>query len=252
MEDIEQEPKSVIDDKTEQQIRLEEAKAERLKAETKKAKQKARDAARQERKKVFGKVPMRVKIIGLIVVIVLAVIVCGFVIPYVLDDHETHYTSESTLKEAVEIENLSAIDYVYRGIAEKPGKFLWMDNVEYRVRYEAHVRAYYNMSDIQFEMDNEHKIVTAYLPQAEIGSPVLDETKFGYLPANANADMPEILKLCREDAANELNTDQVQKEAYESLQSIVEALTLPLLDTDWQIEFLSLDQYEGGDSDYEE
>lgn len=252
MEEIEQEPRTLVDDKTEQQIRLEEAKAERLKAETKKAKQKARDAARQERKKTFGKVPIKAKIIGLVVVIVLAIIVCGFVIPYVLDDHETHYTSESTLKEAVEIENLSAIDYVYRGIAEKPGKFLWMDNVEYRVRYEAHVRVYYKMSDIQFKMDDESKVVTAYLPQAEIGSPVLDETKFGYLPANANADMPEILKLCREDAANELNTDQVKKEAYESLQSIVEALTLPLLDSDWQIEFLSLDQYEGGDSNHEE
>lgn len=252
MEEIEQEAKSASDNKTEQQIRLEEAKAERLKAETKKAKQKARDTARQERKKALGKVPVKVKIIGLVVAVILAVIVCGFVVPYVLDDHETHYTSESTLKEAVEIDNLSAIDYVYRGIAEKPGKFLWMDNIEYRVRYEAHVRAYYNMGDIQFKMDDERKVVTAYLPQAEIGSPVLDETKFGYLPANADADMPEILKLCREDAANELNTDQVQKEAYESLQSIVEALTLPLLDSDWRIEFLSLDQYEGGASDHEE
>ena len=247
MEEKEQATKPELDEKAEQQIRLEQAKKERIEAETKKAKQKAREKSRQERKDRAAKVPLKFKLIGVVIVIVVVAVVCGFVLPYLLDDHETHYTSESDLKEAVAIENLSAIDYVYRGIAEKPGHFLWMDSIDYRVRYEAHVRAYYNMNDIEFTMDDATKTVTAYLPDAEIGQAKLDETKFGYLPEDANADMPEILALCREDAANDLNTEQVQKEANENLQNIVKGLTLPLLGDEWTMDFKSLTEYEGGD-----
>ena len=188
-----------------------------------------------------------IAVVGVAVALLIAFF--GFVLPYMLDDHKTSYVSEAHLEKAVNIENLSAIDYVYCGIAEKPGRFLWMDNVEYRIKYEAHVRAYYNMDEIQFSMDRDNKVATAYLPEPQFSEPKLDETKFGYLPEKANADIPDILAMCREDAANELNYEQMKGEAEESLKGIVQGLTLPLLDDEWQIEFKPLAEYEGGAAD---
>lgn len=231
----------------EQQARLEEAKARRIEAEEKKAKRKAREAAQKEFKKKASKIPLKVKLIGLVTLVVVLFVAGGFVLPWVLDDHETHYVSESNLKEAVEIEDLTAVEYVYRGVAEKPGQFLWMDTVEYRVRYEAHIPAYYKLSEIQFSVDNDDMIVTVYLPEAEIGEPVLDDKKFDYLPESASGDMAEVLALCKEDAANEVNTAQIKKEAEDSLRDIVEALTMPMLGGEWSIEFKSLEEFEGGD-----
>lgn len=248
MDEKDQSADEVISDKTEQQIRLENAKKERIEAETKKAKQQSREKAREQRRDSAAKVPLKVKLIVAAVVAIVLFVFFGFILPNLLSDHKTHYASETELKEAVQIENLSAIEYVYCGIAEKPGRFLWMDNVEYRVKYEAHVKASYKMSDIQFVVDNEKRVATAYLPEAELGKITLDETKFGYLPERANANMSEVLALCREDAANDLNLEQVQEEARENLQNIIKALTLPLLGDKWQMEFKSLSEYEGGES----
>lgn len=247
MDEKDQIAEESISDTTEQQIRLENARKERIEAETKEATRQSREEVRQQRKAFAAKVPMKIKLIVAAIVVVALVIFFGFVLPNLLSDHETHYASEASLKEAVQIENLSAIEYVYCGIAEKPGRFLWMDNVEYRVKYEAHVKASYKMSDIQFAIDNDTKVVTAYLPEAELGKITLDETKFGYLPERANANISEVLALCREDAANDLNLEQVQEEARENLQNIVTALTMPLLGGRWQMEFESLSEYEGGE-----
>lgn len=232
----------------EQQTRLEEAKTERIKAETKKDKQKSKEKNRQKRHNMWSKIRAKANWRKVIAAIAIVIVLANLLL-YLLDDRETHPSSEATLKEAVNIENLSAIDYVYCGIAEKPGRFLWMDNVEYRIKYEAHVRAYYNMDEIQFSMDKDNKVATAYLPEPQFSEPKLDETKFGYLPEKANADIPDILAMCREDAANELNYEQMKGEAEESLKGIVQGLTLPLLDDGWQIEFKPLAEYEGGAAD---
>lgn len=179
-------------------------------------------------------------IAGIIVLLVFLFVFFGFFFPLTFCSHKTRYLAESDLKEAVNIQDLSTIEYVYHGIAEKPGKFLWADTVDYRVRYEAHVQAFYDMSEIEFTIDYGSHTVTTYLPRPQIGSPVLDETKFGYLPDRATANMRDVLALCREDAANEFNTDAIQSEASESLKNTVEALTSPLLGSEWALEFANL------------
>ena len=114
-----------------------------------------------------------------------------------MDDDETQYVTESDLKSAVDIDNLSTIDYVYHGIAEKHSTFLWQDRVDYRVKYQAHVRASYKASLSSFRVDRDNGVATAYLPEAEIGEPQLDHKEFGYLPENATADMKDVIALCR-------------------------------------------------------
>ena len=155
---------------------------------------------------LFGKLSLKAKLAVLAVAAVLAVGLFGFALPWMTDNHEARYLATSDLKSAIDIDSLSTIDYTYHGIAEKHGKFLWQDRVDYRVKYEAHIRASYTLSDIQFGINEEDKIVTAYLPEAQIGDPQLDNSKFGYLPESATADMKDVIALCRKDAAE---TDDV-------------------------------------------
>ncbi len=243
MEDGKNPEESAAASAKEQQIKLEEVKKARIEAEVKKKKLEQHAEAKKNRKATFSCLPKVAKIGLLIALVVLVLVVFGIVLPILMDDDETQYLSETTLKDAVNIENLAAIDYTYKGIAEKESQFLWMDTVDYRVKYESHIRANYNMSAIEFSLDETNKTATAYIPEPEISSPVLDETKFGYLPEKATADMKDILALCKEDAAKDLNVDEMRLEASESLQNIITALTMPLLGDGWSLEFKSLSEY---------
>ncbi len=195
--------------------------------------------------KLFGKLSTKVKI-ALVAVIAAALVgFFGGVLPWITDNHETQYLTTSDLKSAVDIDSLSTVDYTYHGIVEKHGRFLWMDRVDYRVKYEAHIRASYTMSDIQFGIDEEHKVVTAYLPKARVGEPQLDNSKFGYLPENATADMKDVLSLCRQDAADEVDKKEIKKQADASLRDTVKALTLPLIEDEYKLVFKPLAEYKG-------
>ena len=235
----------------EQQIRLEEATRPRIETEAKQAKQEARDASIADIKK-RAKTPLKVKLIALAVVVVVAVVLVGVVAPLVFNRSETKYFATSDLKEAVAIESLSTIEYKYHGVAEHHSQLLMFENIDYRVKYEAHVRASCDMTKIEFEIDEANKKVVAYLPEAEIDTPVLDETKFGYLPESATALMKDVLVLCKEDATNDVNRHQMQKEADSSLKDIIKALTTPFLGDNWTLDFKTLAEcpvnIEGGES----
>lgn len=195
--------------------------------------------------KLFGKLSTKVKIALVVVIAVAFLVLFRCVLPWITDNHETEYLTTSDLKSAVDIDSLSTVDYIYHGIVEKHGRFLWMDRVDYRVKYEAHIRASYTMSDIQFGIDEEHKVVTAYLPKAQVGEPQLDNSKFGYLPENATADMKDVLSLCRKDAADEVDKKEIKKQADASLQDTVKALTMPLIEDKYELDFKPLAEYKG-------
>ena len=208
---------------------------------------------KKEREKAsdpFRRLSLKAKLILVAVTACIAIGIFGFVLPWLTDDHETHYLTTSDLISAVDIDNLSAIDYLYHGIAEKKGKLLWMDHVDYRVKYEAHIRAHYTMSDIRFEIDEDDKNVTVYIPEPQIDEPQLDSNEFGYLPESAKADMKDVIALCREDAKNDINIDEIKTQAEESLQDTIKALTLPLIGDGYQLEFKPISEYvEGADLD---
>lgn len=193
----------------------------------------------------FGKLSFKVKLVLLVAAAAALFVFFGFVFPWITDNHETQYLATSDLKSAVDIDSLSTVDYTYHGIVEKHGKFLWMDRVDYRVKYEAHIRASYTMGDIQFDVNEDKKVVTAYLPKAQVGEPQLDNSKFGYLPENATADMKDVLSLCRKDAADEVDKKEIKKQADASLQDTVKALTMPLIEDKYELDFRPLAEYKG-------
>lgn len=194
---------------------------------------------------LFGRWSLKKTGLVVVVVVVSIAVVCGIVLPLALDRNGTRYITESELRDVVNVENLNTIDYTYKGIAESHSSFLWMDAVDYRVKYTAHVRASYDMSAIEFSIDKENGIVTAYIPPATISDPILDNNQFGYLPEKTNAELPTVIALCKEDAAKEVNREQIQAESLKSLEDTIRALTLPLLGDDLSLQFKSLSEYSG-------
>jgi hypothetical protein len=241
--DNQTEANETFDDLTEQQIRLEEARKARIEAEMRQEKSKSLKAAWTKAQKTAKKIPAKVIAIVSVVALACILVLTRVVIPLAFDGNNTQRISIANLKEVVNVERLSTVEYEYHGIAEKTGKFLWADTVDYRVKYEAHTRAYVNMTDIEFSINEEDKTVIAYIPEATIDTPTLDETQFGFLPESVNADMKDIIALCKEDAVDDLNKDQILKVSSDSLKSTVKALTLPLLDDEWNLEFKNLAEY---------
>ena len=227
----------------EREIRLEQARTARIEAEERSRKKESRRASRKALGRFAKRFPLKVTVTIAVGLLVALIAIFGFVLPYVMDDDENQYVTESDLKSAVDIDNLSTIDYVYHGIAEKHSTFLWQDRVDYRVKYQAHVRASYKLVDIEFRVDRDKGVATAYLPEAEIGEPQLDHKEFGYLPENATADMKDVIALCREDAASDVDRDEIRREADASLQDTVSALTKYLLGDDLKLEFKPISEY---------
>ena len=183
-------------------------------------------------------------------VVVAAVVVLVVAFRQATSGHETQTFAESDLVDVVNVESLSTFDYTYHGIAEQAGKILFIDKTDYRVKYDMHVSAVYQLSSIRFKIDASAKSVTAYLPaaQLEMSAPA----NMSYMNVSANPDVDDVIRLCREDAQNDIDLDMVRKRADENLKNTVTALTKPLLDGDgWELEFAELAQFSGEGADDE-
>lgn len=200
----------------------------------------------------IGMIPFKMRCLLFGALALIVVYFFGVALPLNLDSDETQYVSVQSLKSIVDIKELTAVDYIYRGVAEKHSTILWIDRVDYRVKYEVHVGVHYDLSKVEFTTDNESKIAIAYLPEAGIDEPQLVGDQFGYLPENATADLKDIWALCTEDAAKDIDASEIRAEAEKSIQDTVEALTLPLLDDGWQLEFKELSEYPGEKEDQNE
>ncbi len=98
------------------------------------------------------------KIAGIAVLAIVLVLLMGFLLPSVFSGNKTEYFGTSSLKNAVNIESLSTVEYPYTGIAEKHSTtFFGNDKVNYRVKYDATVRASYKLSSIEFVIDEKKR-----------------------------------------------------------------------------------------------
>lgn len=236
-------------------IRLESARATKLYAEAEKIKAE-QEAAKSERKHEakkslfasIGKLSKRTKIalsaiMAFVVLGIVAFSYWGVIAPIFNSQTETEYFAVSDLKKAVDVDELSTVEYTYHGIAEKHDKKLWIDTISYRVKYEAHVSASYKMTDIEFGKDDGSKTIIVYLPEPTIEEPVLADD-FGYLPDNASADIQEVRNLCREDATADVNKSAITKQAKGNIKKIIKALIKPLIQNDgWHVTFKSITEF---------
>lgn len=218
--------------------------------ENKKARQEQRKENREERKErnretadKIKRLPRKAKIIGAIVAVLAFIVVITVVLPMQLNKHEVTYVSSAELEKVVNVSELSMVESTYEGIAEidRSAEFFgneYVNWVELRIRYKAQVRTIFDMSAIQFEVDNENKTITAILPPPENGEPILDEDRFSFLPEGKQIPLSEVIAACKEDASREINANkEIKKRAYENIESIVRALTLPLIPKGYELKF---------------
>ena len=138
--------------------------------------------------------------------------------------------TESTLEKAVEVSDLSVAEYNYNGVYEhfKDDS----DKVDYRIKYNAVVKVGIDMGDIKFTIDEENKTVTPILPVLTVNDVIVDTESLGYMPENAKVEVKDAIKYCKQDVQTEAGeSEQLNEVAEENLQSVVEALIKPLLDT---------------------
>ena len=85
------------------------------------------------------------------------------------------------------------------------------------------------MTKIEFDIDEEAKTVKPILPEIQVTA-IVDEKSLSFLPEEAKIGLREALTACEEDAQREAEASPRLKElAEENLQSIITALTYPLL-----------------------
>lgn len=138
------------------------------------------------------------------------------------------YISTSQLKKAVEIEGLSSAEFVYNGIAEKYKT--GTDEVEYRVSYDATVKAGITMGDVKFDVDNKAKVIKITLPDIVPSSVSVSMDGLDYMPENPKVEVKEILELCEDDVKKEAEQSvSFYTTAEENLKSVIEALTMPVV-----------------------
>ena len=129
--------------------------------------------------------------------------------------------SESTLIEAINISELSTAKY------DKKTK------VQCYIYYEAEVKAGIDMGQVHFAIDHDNKIVIPSLPEIKITVNTIDEKTLDFMPGKIDVELKTILSECKEDAEKEASrSTELLNTAEENVQSIIEALTYPLLEQD--------------------
>ena len=211
--------------------RIAQAQKEASEAQVKAEKQRER-AAKAERKAKRarkGVIPIKVKLIAAAALAAAVAVAVLVGVPMIQNrQNTTTYFTSSDLAGIVNVSKLSTAEYRYNGIADKYND---KGDAEYHVYYESTVSATYDMSAIDFDIDNEAKTITPILPEPIIGDPSIDTTSLDYLPKNPDANLRDVVSICKEDALAEIEeAGGILYTAQQNMKRTVEALLTPLLD----------------------
>lgn len=140
--------------------------------------------------------------------------------------------STSQLEKAIEISDLSTAEFTYNGVAQ-----IYKDeekkHVKCNIVYDSKVKVGVDMSKLKFEIDPENKTVKPIIPELEIRKPVIDTKTIDFLPKDVNEDLKNIIAACENDALEEAEkTPELKKAAQENVQTTIEALLCPVLDSE--------------------
>ncbi len=181
----------------------------------------------------FAKKRVTIIIIGvllLIILVMLSIMIGG----KNKDTPSPEVVTVSTLREIVNISELSTYTSVYNGVAniyneKKP------ENVDYYVSYKAKVNAGLDLSKVEITMDSEAKTITVKIPTIHITETALDETSLDYIFINKKANKSGVsataMQACKADIESESrNQPAIIESAYTSAKNTLTALIKPIVD----------------------
>lgn len=197
---------------------------ERIEAEEKKEKKNKDNGKGAE---IFAKYFSKSATIIIIAVILIAVVTVVLLKVFEKEEPVKEVITVSTLEKIVEVSDLSTFKVVYNGVAVAEDK--------YYVSYQATVDAGIDFEKIEITVDNEAKIVTIKLPQAEILDTYVDIASMDYIfmdkKANTETVSEEAYKLCKYDVKHESeNQEAIIDLAQQNAENVVIALVQPFVD----------------------
>lgn len=141
--------------------------------------------------------------------------------------------SESTLQDALEISELSTVEYTYNAVTrayDEDGETLM-----YSVAYDGIVKAGIDFSQIDLDIDEEKKIIRITVPDVEIIDYVVDEGSLEYIfekdKYNTATVSQAAYKICKADLENKASREsELLSLAQENAISTVSGLVEPWIE----------------------
>ncbi len=183
------------------------------------------------------------KIMTIVAIVVVAIVVAITVAAIAKNKQQPSIVtiSEASLKEVIEVGELSTIEYSYNSYAPvstttKTKKGDEKEEIRYYVSYEGNVKAGFDFEALTVNCDNETKTITIVIPDIKINSAHVDETSLDYIfvkeKYNTENTFQEALKICEKDLAEKANKNTTLTEmAKENAISMMKALLAPWEET---------------------
>lgn len=173
------------------------------------------------------------KIISLLIVVIV-LMVSGWLISNVGEEGKLTTISKSSLQKIIEINELSTVDYNYNATVTKTNKET--NEIMYHVAYEGTVTAGIDFNEIDFDINEEEKIITITIPEIEIHSTTVDMPTMDFIFTDEDYETEtiteEAYKLCTDDLEKRIKDEELLKtSAKENAISSVEALFKPWIET---------------------
>lgn len=164
---------------------------------------------------------------GIIALIILTFAIVGFfnIKSKFFSTRESVKTSAfASLKEVTPIKNLSTLEYTYNSMT----KVLDGENIKYHVAYSGKVISGIDTSKINYEADNDKKVVVVTLPKVTIQDVAVDINSLDFIfvkdKYNTETVAQEGYKACVEDIRKKVqNNIKLNEFALDNAKSIIEA-----------------------------
>ena len=166
---------------------------------------------------------------------VILIIIVAIILGIMLQPKEGEFTviSESSLREVLEIEELSTLEYFYNSIATQNIKD--SDKIKYHVRYEGMVRLGIEFDDIAINVDDDNKKIIVTVPEIKVIDCSVDQETMEFIFIKEKYETESVLveayKLCKEDLEEKVvESNSLFELAKENAVSSIEALLLPWIE----------------------
>lgn len=140
--------------------------------------------------------------------------------------------SAPDLEKVIKESKISTFTAVYNGIAEVPDAEN-PDEISYYVRYEARVRAGFDLNDLKLDTDGTTILVT--IPSITLDTPNVDIGSLDRMNVTKTDKLSELngeeYRICEADAADEASKkDAIIDLAEENAENVIRGLMQPFLD----------------------
>lgn len=185
-------------------------------------------------KKFFKSI--KVKLIALVLAVLLVISSVAMIIPLFSADKEPvkEVISVATLKDIINVSELSTFTAVYNGVAEVKNQQTPTET-DYYVSYEARVKAGIDFEKVEFNIDSEQKRITVAVPEVYITDVNVDIASLDYIFENDSANTSTIsqqaFKACEADVkAESQQQEAIYELAEQNAKNILTALIRPIVE----------------------